>query len=56
MLLLAGIWWLGKGALEDVSDGKVAICIQCPPVGACGPVRPVGAILPTATAAGHFRS
>lgn len=24
MLLPAGIWWLGKGALEHVSEGKVA--------------------------------
>ena len=24
MLLPAGIWWPGKGALEHVSDGKVA--------------------------------
>lgn len=54
MLLPAVIWWLGNGHLENVSAGKVAICIQCPPVGACGPVRPIGATLPTACAAGPF--
>ena len=56
MLLPSGIWWLGNVPLENVSARKVAICIQCPPVGACGPVRPVWATLPTACAAGHFRS
>lgn len=54
MLLPAVIWWLGNGHLENVSARKVAICIQCPPVGACGPVRPIGATLPTACAAGPF--
>lgn len=54
MLLPAVIWWLGNGHLENVSARKVAICIQCPPVGACGPVRPIGAALPTACAAGPF--
>lgn len=56
MLLPAVIWWLGNVQPEHVSAGKVAICIHCPPVGACGPVRPIGATLPTACAAGPFRS
>ena len=55
-LLPAVIWWLGNVQLEHVSARKVAICIQCPPVGACGPVRHDGAALPTACAAGPFRS
>lgn len=54
MLLPAVIWWFGNVPLEHVSAGKVAICIQCPPVGACGPVRPIGADFPTACAAGPF--
>lgn len=56
MLLPAVIWWFGNVSLEHVSARKVAICIQCPPVGACGPVRPVVATFPTACAAGPFRS
>lgn len=54
MLLPAVIWWLGKGALEHVSAGKVAICIQCPPVGACGPVRTVWATLATVSVSEIF--
>ena len=54
MLLPAVIWWFGNGPLEHASARKVAICIQSPPVGACGPVRPVGATLPTACAEGPF--
>lgn len=46
MLLPAVIWWFGNVALEHVSTGKVAICIQCPPVGACGPVRARGYLSP----------
>lgn len=42
MLLPAVIWWLGNVPLDHVSTRKVTICIQCPPVGACGPVRPRG--------------
>ena len=45
MLLPAVTWWLGNGPLEHVSARKVAICIQCPPVGACGPV-PLGLPFP----------
>lgn len=56
MLLPAVIWWLGNVPLENVSARKVAICIHCPPVGACGPVRTIGADFPTACAAGPFRS
>lgn len=56
MLLPAVIGWFGNVALEHVSTGKVAICIQCPPVGACGPVRTAGDTLPTACAAGPYRS
>lgn len=54
MLLPAVIWWLGNGHLENVSAGKVAICIQCPPVGACGPVRTVWATLATASVSEIF--
>ena len=54
MLLPAVIWWLGNVQLEQVSARKVAICIQCPPAGARGPVRPIGATFPTACAAGPF--
>lgn len=54
MLLPAVIWWFGNVALEHVSTGKVAICIQCPPVGACGPVRTVWATLATASASEIF--
>lgn len=54
MLLPAVIWWLGNVPPEHVSAGKVALCIQCPPVGACGPVRPIGDTLSTACAAGPF--
>lgn len=54
MLLPAVIWWLGNVPPEHVSARKVAICIQCPPVGDCGPVRPIGATFPTACAAGTF--
>lgn len=56
MLLPAVIGWFGNGPLEHVSARKVAICIQCPPVGACGPVRPIGATFATVCAAGPFRS
>lgn len=51
-MLPAVIWWFGNVSLENVGARKVSICIQCPPVGDCGPVRPVGATLPTACAAG----
>lgn len=54
MLLPAVIWWFGNVALEHVSTGKVAICIQCPPVGACGPVRTVWATLATASVSEIF--
>lgn len=54
MLLPAVIWWLGNGHLENVSAGKVALCIQCPPVGACGPVRPIGATLATVSVSEIF--
>lgn len=54
MLLPAVIWRFGNVPLEHVSARKVAICILCPPVGARGPVRPIGATLPTACAAGPF--
>lgn len=56
MLLPAVIWWRGNVPLEHVSARKVAICIHCPPVWACGPVRTIGATFPTACAAGPFRS
>lgn len=46
MLLPAVIGWFGNVPLEHVSARKVAICIQCPPVGACGPVRPIGLPFP----------
>ena len=54
MLLPAVIWWLGNVPLENVSAGKVAICIQCPPVGACGPVRTVWATLATVSVSEIF--
>ena len=54
MLLPAVTWWLGNVQLEHVSARKVAICIQCQPAGARGPVRPIGDTLPTACAAGPF--
>ena len=54
MLLPAVIWWLGNGHLENVSAGKVATCIQCPLVGACGPVRPIGSTLATVSVSEIF--
>lgn len=54
MLLPAVTWWLGNVPLEHVSAGKVAICIQCPPVGACGPVRTVWATLATVSVSEIF--
>lgn len=54
ILLPAVTWWFGNGHLENVSAGKVAICIQCPPVGACGPVRPIGATLATVSVSEIF--
>ena len=54
MLLPAVIWWLGNGHLEHVSARKVAICIQCPPAGACGPVRPVWATFATVSVSEIF--
>lgn len=54
MLLPAVTWWLGNGPLEHVSAQKVAICIQCPPVGACGPVRTVWATLATVSVSEIF--
>lgn len=53
-LLPAVIWWLGNGHLENVSARKVAICIQCPPVGACGPVRTIWATLATVSVSEIF--
>lgn len=53
-LLPAVIWWLGNVHLENVSAGKVAICIHCPPVGACGPVRTVWATLATVSVSEIF--
>lgn len=53
-LLPAVIWWLGNGPREHVSARKVAICIQCPPVGACGLVRPVWATLATVSVSEIF--
>lgn len=54
MLLPAVIWRFGNGPLEHVSAGKVAICIQCPPVGACGPIRTVWATLATVSVSEIF--
>ena len=54
MLLPAGIWWFGNVPLEHVSARKVAICIHCPPVGACGPVRTVWATLATVSVSEIF--
>ena len=54
MLLPAVTWWLGNGPLEHVSARKVAICIQCPPVGTCGPVRTVWATLATVSVSEIF--
>lgn len=54
MLLPAVIWWLGNGPPEHVSARKVAICIQCPSVGACGPVRTVWATLATVSVSEIF--
>ena len=54
MLLPAVFWWLGNVPLVHVSAGKVAICIHCPPVGTCGPVRPIGATLATASVSEIF--
>lgn len=54
MLLPAVIWWFGNGPLEHASARKVAICIQCPPVGACGPVRTVWATLATVSVSEIF--
>lgn len=53
-LLTAVIWWFGNGPLEHVIARKVAICIQCPPVVACGPVRPVWATLATVSVSEIF--
>ena len=54
MLLPAVTWWLGNVPLEHVSARKVAICIQCLPVGACGPVRTVWATLATVSVSEIF--
>ncbi len=54
MLLPAVIWWLGNVPLENVSAGKVSICIQCPPVGVCGPVCTVWATLATVSVSEIF--
>ena len=54
MLLPAVIWWRGNVPLEHVSARKVAICIQSPPVGACGPVRPVWATFATVSVSEIF--
>ena len=54
MLLPAIIGWFGNVPLEHVSARKVAICIQCPPVGACGPVRTVWATLATVSVSEIF--
>lgn len=45
---------VANGPLEHVSARKVAICIQCPPVGACGPVRTVWATLATVSVSEIF--
>lgn len=48
----AVIWWLwAAGACQCPESSHMH---QCQPVGACGPVRPIGATLPTACAAGPF--
>ena len=54
MLLPAVTWWLDNVPLEHVSAGKVARSIQCPPVGACGPIRPIGATLATVSVSEIF--